>query len=295
MILLFQNAEFFCGEAVLPENLNTATHEDFDLFDPHHPLGMRGSYKSINCPLTHYEYITLIMRVADTYTRDILMLGLVYDFIAYASERLRRRVQSRKIIRADRVVLRKQILTLANSKLFRGYHTMTQIFLAISAVIRPPTKFPLTPPTKPSRGMKRVEQTHADEISDNPELSDIETDLSMDDEWASEIMYRVDEDNTKPHEATPNTQYAHKTAVKQEVVRIPKGKEYRDNRNKLNFPRTPIQNTPTCSSAQDNRDEYKNRRSNTGTPVYSSSRERDAMQSAAARTAGRVGAVKSLA
>ena len=81
------------------------------------------------------------------------MLGLVYNFMATVSEKFRRPLQSRKILRADRVVLRNEIIRVSMMQQYRGYHTMTQIFIAITESIRPPlkrTRFPLTPP-RPSR------------------------------------------------------------------------------------------------------------------------------------------------
>ena len=130
MILLFENASFFSARAVLPDDLHGMTHEHFNLFDPtggpHFAHGMIGSYKpSTDDALMHYEYITLIMRVAHSYTRDILMLGLVYNFMATVSEKFRRPLQSRKILRADRVVLRNEIIRLSMNQPYRGYHTMT--------------------------------------------------------------------------------------------------------------------------------------------------------------------------
>ena len=176
------------------------------------------------------------------------MLGVVHDFMAFVSKRFRKHIQSRRIIRADRIILRKEITRLSQIQPFVGYHIMTQIFLAITEAIRPPltrTRFPLTPPTKLSRTMYRVEPTHADEISDNPDLSDIKTDSSMDKEIAKTIMDAVDCYSEKPAESTPDTHYRQKTKVRHQSEPVNTGgREYRERSNVLSFPKSPVPNTP---------------------------------------------------
>ena len=125
---------------------------------------------------------------------------------------------------------------------------MTQIFLVITEAIRPPlkrTRFPLTPPTKLSRTMYRVEPTHADEISDNPDLSGIETDSTLNEEDAKTIMDAVDCYSEKPAESTPDTHYRQKTKVHHESEPvITGGREYRERSNVRSFPKSPVPNTP---------------------------------------------------
>jgi hypothetical protein len=134
---------------------------------------------------------------------------------------------------------------------------MTEIFLAIAATIRPPKmrfRSPLTPPTKAARSMTRVQPSHADEISDDPDMSGIDTDSSIELESAKRVMDMVECEGRKPSESTPNTHYYQKTQARIPEESFPKGKEYREVRNKLNFPKSPAPNTPSYRSAQERLD-----------------------------------------
>lgn len=125
MTLLFQNSNLFYASAVLPDDLETATYMDFNLFDPaggsNFGEGMPGNYVS-DAPLVegYYEHIIRITKIEDRYTRDIVMLGLLYDFMANVSVRFRRPIQSRKILRADRACLQSEILQVSTKREFQG-------------------------------------------------------------------------------------------------------------------------------------------------------------------------------
>ena len=80
-----------------------------------------------------------IMRVSSD-TRNVLMLGLVYDFMSYAAEHLNVDIINRKTIMAGRVIMRHEIKRLSEEPEYVELHMLTRIFHAIVDSVRPPVR-----------------------------------------------------------------------------------------------------------------------------------------------------------
>ena len=125
-------------------------------------------------------------------TRNVLMLGLVYDFISFAVEYLNVEVVLRKTIMAGRTILRDDIRTMNDDPKYSDLFMLTRILHAIVDSIRPPLVIPDDPPTPEVRTFS-VMSAPAREPHEFQELSGIDTDDDMNLEDAKEIFELLEE------------------------------------------------------------------------------------------------------
>ena len=120
MQLLYANGEFFKARIRFPES-EELTHRDFNLFQPSvnncFEMGTPGSYMSRIETVEEFCILGLqiysIHNMSDT--RNVLMLGLVYDFMSFASEHMNVSVVTKTTIMAGWVILREAIKTIPNA------------------------------------------------------------------------------------------------------------------------------------------------------------------------------------
>ena len=118
MELLYENSEYFNARMDFPTAQELA-YKEFNLLRPtrsdYHPRGELSHYMSRANEIDEFYIIANrinIMRVSSD-TRNVLMLGLVYDFMSYAAEHLNVDIVNRKIIMARRVFMRHEIKRLS--------------------------------------------------------------------------------------------------------------------------------------------------------------------------------------
>ena len=143
MKLLFQNAEYFGARAWLPIDVDNATHREYNLFNPsgtiYHAIMKPGSYSSgMKDLIDYYALGAKIYLIKERRTRNVLMLGLVYDFMAFVSHRIRDTTNSRIKLRAHRLVFAERLREITQDKSYEHLFMLTRIFLAILGSIRPP-------------------------------------------------------------------------------------------------------------------------------------------------------------
>ena len=143
MRLLYENGEYFGANARLPKNVNLAAHRDHNLFCPsgtvYHNIMTPGSYTSGMTDIReYYVFGDKIIVMQQRHTRNVLMLGLVYDFMAFVSHRIRDTTNSRIKLRAHRIVSTDRLRTLTAEGVLEHLFMLTRIFYAIIGSIRPP-------------------------------------------------------------------------------------------------------------------------------------------------------------
>ena len=143
MRLIYENGDYFGADARLPRDMDLATHRDYNIFSPsgtlYHNIITPGSYSlGIRNISEYYVFGDKIRVMHQCHTRNVLMLGLVNDFMAFISHRIRDTTNSRIKLRAHRIVFSDRIRTLTANGAFEHLFILTRIFYAIIGSIRPP-------------------------------------------------------------------------------------------------------------------------------------------------------------
>lgn len=249
MKLLYENSNYFNAWSCLPED-GEMSYRDFNLYQPsclhYFERFVPGSYFSRNSTVEEFYIkgteINMIREKTDT--KNVLMLGLVYDFMSFAAEYLNIAVVSRKTIMAGRTILRNDIRIMNEDPKYSDLFMLTRIFHAIVDSIRPPLVIPDDPPTPEVRTFS-VMSAPARPRQEYQDLSGIDTDDDMDLEDAVEIFEQRDiwEDTS---EASQSPTEVLKVKDRQRAENTPPIKTKRDRqlRNVYNFPDTPELFTP---------------------------------------------------
>ena len=123
------------------------------------------------------------MRVSSD-TRNILMLGLVYDLMSYAAEHLNVDLINRKTIMAGRVIMQHEIKRLSEEPEYVELHMLTRIFHAIVDSVRPPVIEREAPPPQEVRTFAVMSTSEGNQETCYGDLSGIDTEDEMEYEEA---------------------------------------------------------------------------------------------------------------
>ena len=250
MQLLYENGEFFKARIRFPE-AEELTYRDFNLFQPsvnnYFEMGTPGSYMSRIETVEEFYILGLqiysIHNMSDT--RNVLMLGLVYDFMSFAAEHLYVSVVTRTTIMAGRVILREAIKEMNNDPKYVELIMLTKLFHAIVDSVRPPYITPTTPPSPVARSFSVMSAPSNAQPQRYEDLSGIDTDDEMNLESAVAIFGEQDEwSDTDADSISPTEILQEKDLQRSNATPPIKYKRDRHIRNAANFPDTPELFTP---------------------------------------------------
>ena len=189
MELLYENSEYFNARMDFP-TAQELTYREFNLFRPtwsdYHPRGEPGHCMSRANEIDEFYVIANrinIMTVSSD-TRNVLMLGLVYDFMSYAAEHLNVDTINRKTIMAGRVIMRHEIKRLSEEPEYVELHMLTLIFHAIVDSVRPPVIEREAPPPQEVRTFSVMSTSEGNQETCYGDLSGIDTEDDMEYEEA---------------------------------------------------------------------------------------------------------------
>jgi hypothetical protein len=249
MELIYKNSGFFNAYVCLP-TAEILTFRDFNLFRPqwtdYHERPNPGAYMSRSAYVEDFyekgNQIHLIQNMPDT--RNVLMLGLVYDFMSFAAEHLNVDVVSRRTIMAGRVIMRNDIKLMDADPRYTELHVLTKIFHAIVDSIRPPYIVPLILPPPEVRTFSVMSAT-VPAPQRYEDLSGIDTDDDMDLDDALDIFGHPDDwEDTSEASLSPTQALQEKDRQRADITPVLLQKRDRHLRNEANFPDTPELFTP---------------------------------------------------
>ena len=250
MELIYENSEYFNARVEHPI-AQVLTFREYNLYRPswsdYHPRGEPGHYMSRANEIDEFYVIANrinIMRVSSD-MRNVLMLGLVYDFMSYAAEHLNVDIINRKTIMAGRVIMRHEIKRLSDDPEYVELHMLTRIFHAIVDSVRPPFIQREAPPPQEVRTFSVMSASDGNQETCYDDLSGIDTEDDMEYEDA---MGTFDQPNywedTSDATISPTAALRNKDTQRGDTTPPDKPKSEREIRNLYNFPDTPENFTP---------------------------------------------------
>ena len=176
-------------------------------------------------------------------TRNVLMLGLLYNFISYTAEYMRVSRITRQTIMAARVILRSEINEMNEKPEYSELIMLTRLFYAIVDSIRPPYIPPVNDAPSPVRTFSAMSASVEHQFYGD--LSGVDTDDEVSLEYAKMIWDKPQEwSDTEESIPSPNQQRMNKDTQRADHTPQLQHKRDRHIRNAANFPDTPELYTP---------------------------------------------------